>query len=109
MVYILYILFGISFLVICVFVSVNVCVYVGEGLRRSFAKPNHFVLVNKICLNQLYELHMSTMIWTSHISRPVAKLFCGGGSNRSNFGTFYDYAWIILRSRWTWPFWGGVR
>ena len=24
----------------------------GEGLRRSFAKPNPFVLTNKICLNQ---------------------------------------------------------
>ena len=33
------------------FVSVNVCVYV-EGLRRSFATPNPFVLTNKICLNQ---------------------------------------------------------
>ena len=33
--------------------------------------------------------------------------FLWGGSNRSNFGTFYDYAWIILRSRWIWPFWGG--
>ena len=31
----------------------------------------------------------------------------GGGSNWSNFGTFYDYAWIILRSRWIWPFFGG--
>ena len=41
--------------------------------------------------------------------RPVARLFCVGGSNRSNLGTFYDYAWIILRSRWIWPFWGGVR
>ena len=46
-------LFGISFLGIrYVFVSVNVCVYVGEGLRRSFATPNPFVLTNKICLNQ---------------------------------------------------------
>ena len=25
-------------------------------------------------------------------------------SNWSNFGTFYDYAWIILRSRWILPF-----
>ena len=24
----------------------------GEGLRRSFAMPNPFVLTNKICLNQ---------------------------------------------------------
>ena len=24
----------------------------GEGLRRSFATPNPFVLTNKICLNQ---------------------------------------------------------
>ena len=29
-----------------------VCVYVAEGLRRSFATPNPFVLTNKICLNQ---------------------------------------------------------
>ena len=34
------------------FKGVNVCVYVGEGLRRSFATPNPFVLTNKICLNQ---------------------------------------------------------
>ena len=52
-------------------------------------------------------------------NRPKAKpdFLCvcggGGGSNWSNFGTFYDYAWIILRSRWIWPFffffffWGG--
>ena len=33
--------------------GVNVCVYVGEGLRRSFAKPNPFVLTHKICLNQI--------------------------------------------------------
>ena len=52
MVYILYMLFGISFLGLrYVFVSVNVCVYV-EGLRLSFATPNPFVLTNKICLNQ---------------------------------------------------------
>ena len=34
------------------FKGVNVCVYVGEGLRRSFAMPDPFVLTNKICLNQ---------------------------------------------------------
>ena len=34
------------------FKGVNVCVYVGEGLRRSFATPDPFVLTNKICLNQ---------------------------------------------------------
>ena len=28
-----------------------------------------------------------------------SQTFLWGGSNRSNFGTFYDYAWIILRSR----------
>ena len=32
------------------FKGVNVCVYVGEGLRRSFATPDPFVLTNKICL-----------------------------------------------------------
>ena len=31
----------------------------------------------------------------------------GGGSNLSNFGTFYDYVWIILRLLWIWPFFGG--
>ena len=36
-----------------VFKGVNVCVYVGEGLRRSFATPDPFVLTNKICLNQM--------------------------------------------------------
>ena len=30
-----------------------------------------------------------------------------GCSNWSNFGTFYDYVWNILRSRWIWPFLGG--
>ena len=40
-----------SFLVF-VLKGVNVCVYVGEGLRRSFATPNPIALTNKICLNQ---------------------------------------------------------
>ena len=35
------------------FKGVNVCVYVGEGLRRSLATPDPFVLTNKICLNQI--------------------------------------------------------
>ena len=34
--------------------SVNVCVYVGEGLCHSFAMPNPFVMTNKIRLNQIY-------------------------------------------------------
>ena len=34
------------------FVSVNVCVHVVEGLRRSFARPNPFVLTSQICLKQ---------------------------------------------------------
>ena len=37
------------------FKGVNVCVYVGEGLRRSFATPDPFVLTNKICLNQIFQ------------------------------------------------------
>ena len=32
------------------FKGVNVCVYVGEGLRRSFATPDPFGM---LCLNQL--------------------------------------------------------
>ena len=52
-IHIVYMLFGISFLGIrYVFVSANVFVYVGEGLRRSFATPNPFVFTNKVCLNQ---------------------------------------------------------
>ena len=38
------------------FKGVNVYVYVGEGLRRSFAMPDPFVLTNKICLNQSINL-----------------------------------------------------
>ena len=45
-------LFGILISWYTVCVSVNVWVYVGEGLRGSFATPNPFVLTNKICLNQ---------------------------------------------------------
>ena len=42
----------VSHFLVYVFKGVNVCVYVGEGLHRSFATPNPFVLTNKICLNQ---------------------------------------------------------
>ena len=35
-----------------VIVSVNLCIYVGDGLRRFFAMPNSFVLTNERCLNQ---------------------------------------------------------
>ena len=42
-----------------------------------------------------------------HRHQARSQTFLWGGSNRSNFRTFYDYAWIILRSRWIWPFWGG--
>ena len=42
----------VSHFLVYVFKGVNVCVYVGEGLRRGFAKSNPFVLTNKICLNQ---------------------------------------------------------
>ena len=39
-------------------------VYVGAGLRRSFAMPDPFVLTNKICLNQQYNKKNSkTFIW----------------------------------------------
>ena len=52
MVYVLYICYLVSHFLVYVFKGVNVCVYVGEGLRRSFATPDPFVLTNKICLNQ---------------------------------------------------------
>ena len=44
----------------------------------------------------------------------VCVCVCGGGGGGNQigqiFGTFYDYAWIILRARWIWPFgWVGVR
>ena len=51
--------------------------------------------------------------------RPVARFFLvrvcvgggggGGGSNWSYFGTFYDYAWIILQLRWDLAIFWGVR
>ena len=31
-----------------------------QGLRRSFATPNHFVLTNKICLNQQVDRDVET-------------------------------------------------
>ena len=34
------------------FKGVNACMYVGEGLHRSFAIPDPFVSTNKICLHQ---------------------------------------------------------
>ena len=55
MVYAMYICYLVSHSLVCVLVSVNMSVYkvyVGEGLRRSFATPNPFVLTNKIRLNQ---------------------------------------------------------
>ena len=45
----------VSHFLVYVFKGVNVCMYVGEGLRRSFATPNPFVFTNKICLNQAYK------------------------------------------------------
>ena len=49
MVYLLYMLFGISFLGnMCLRVWMCVCVFVAEGLRRSFATPDPFVLTNKM-------------------------------------------------------------
>ena len=40
------------------FKGVNVCVYVGEGLRHSVATPDPFVLINKICLNQTMQIQV---------------------------------------------------
>ena len=46
-------------------------------------------------------VEIQTPLSLTSMLRPVARLFFlegGGGSNWSNFGIFYDYAWIILRS-----------
>ena len=45
----------------------NVCVYVGEGLRRSFATPDPFILTNKICLNQYPFLSNIVYMICSHL------------------------------------------
>ena len=37
----------------------------GEGLRRSFATPNLFVLTNKICLNQ--NIYVGVQPTTQHM------------------------------------------
>ena len=42
------------------------CVYVGEGLRRSLATPDPFVLTNKICLNQRAD-NSSSKIYATEI------------------------------------------
>ena len=49
------------------FKSVNGCVYVGEGLRRSFATPDPFVLTNKICLNQDIPIILHTDSVKQHV------------------------------------------
>ena len=36
--------------------------YLGEGLRRSFAMANPFVLSNKICLKQMYHYVKSSIL-----------------------------------------------
>ena len=57
------------------------CVYVGEGLRRSFATPDPFVLTNKICLNQQLQppqqllSHRPPNDFASQRLNPLAKEF----------------------------------
>ena len=53
-----------------------------------------------------HPLNATAKIWNGNL-QARSQTFLWGGSNRSNFGTFYDYGWIILRSRWIWSFWGG--
>ena len=46
MVYLVYVTWYLIYWCVCLLpglVSMNVCVFVGEGLRGSFAKPNPFV------------------------------------------------------------------
>ena len=52
---------------------------------------------------------MFSLVQNKQSIQARSQTFLWGGSNRSNFGTFYDYGWIILRSHWIWSFWGGVR
>ena len=59
-----YMCYSVFHFLVYVFKGVNVCVYVGEGLHRSFATPNPFVLTNKICLNQI--LHKSVKKCSEH-------------------------------------------
>ena len=48
---------------------VHKATYLGEGSRRSFATPDHFVLTNKICLNQSYLLILVLDISTRYTDR----------------------------------------
>ena len=40
-----------------------------EGLRRSFATPNPFVLTDKICLNQSSIRNLMLMLWIASIEK----------------------------------------
>ena len=52
----------VSHLLVCVLVSVYVCMDVGEGLCGSYAMPNPFVLTNKICLNQTIKMNYTEIL-----------------------------------------------
>ena len=56
---------------------------------------------------KVWSLSNQTISTVDHGIQARSQTFLWGGSNRSNFGTFYDYGWIILQSRWIWSFWGG--
>ena len=59
------------------FKGVNVCVYVGEGLRCSLATPDLFVLINKICLNQTVEYQLWGLRADLSVTCPGNFLFAG--------------------------------
>ena len=62
----------------------------------------------KMYLFSIAFLYASLIYFNNEMQARSQTFFCGGGeSNWSNFGTFYDYTWIILQSCWIWPFWGG--
>ena len=80
-----------------------------SSLWRFGLMPHSHTLVSSFILTWS---HPSLTLWSypsfsfsSNPSQARSQTFlCVGGSNLSNFGTFYDYGWIILRSRWIWPF-----
>ena len=69
----------------------------GGGLGILFKSSIGLKVKDNITTMTSFEC-MECSFTLNNMYRPVARLFCVGGSNWSNLGTFYDYAWIILQS-----------
>ena len=86
----------------------KIVTYIRENMVDPFSVDSHAELLMNIGTGLVATPEISSALISAidkgnkmlnaFVSRPVARLFCGGGANRLNLGTFYDYTWIILRS-----------